>query len=354
MSRRGLLDLITVLNASRNVAKKHVALQRKHLDVHARTSSVTKELKAQADRISLAVQAASDLARKLDDDVPTPARTTREETAREAAVGTEDGKPDSHDINTESGQRIKSDTLEKPIQREEAHETLAELEQYPPQEASPTPNKSEPSEAPTNEQTADSPEEPSERVVQELFRSPRVASNILDGQKYASYHQRYARPTEKTHIPRIRTVIDSVPTISQAEADPLAAAEPVQPASTESIAGAALNSGDDVLSPSTHDGISVEAEQRERHQMIESRVPSSRVGRLWEYGGLAASMAFGVVGESIRRSSGQNDANGSLLLSPGNIERLVNKLSKMRGAALKLGQMMSFQGSRNLSPLAFG
>jgi hypothetical protein len=78
--------------------------------------------------------------------------------------------------------------------------------------------------------------------------------------------------------------------------------------------------------------------------MIESRVPSSRLGRLWEYGGLAASMAFGVVGESIRRSSGQNDAKGSLLLSPGNIERLVNKLSKMRGAALKLGQMMSFQG----------
>lgn len=79
--------------------------------------------------------------------------------------------------------------------------------------------------------------------------------------------------------------------------------------------------------------------------MVESRVPSSRLGRLWEYSGLATSMAFGVMGEGIRRVTSSDDAaNGSLLLSPANVERLVAKLSKMRGAALKLGQMMSFQG----------
>lgn len=79
--------------------------------------------------------------------------------------------------------------------------------------------------------------------------------------------------------------------------------------------------------------------------MRESRVPSSRVGRLFEYGGLAASMAFGAVSESISRSGGPN---GSLILSSANMERLVAKLSKMRGAALKLGQMMSFQDSKML------
>lgn len=79
--------------------------------------------------------------------------------------------------------------------------------------------------------------------------------------------------------------------------------------------------------------------------MSESRVPASRLGRIWEYSGLAASMAFGVVGESFRRATKSDDtASGSLLLSPANIERLVAKLSKMRGAALKLGQIMSFQG----------
>ena len=56
-------------------------------------------------------------------------------------------------------------------------------------------------------------------------------------------------------------------------------------------------------------------------------------------------MAFGAIGESVRRATGSNDsAAGSLMLSAGNMERLVAKLSRMRGAALKLGQMMSFQG----------
>ena len=79
--------------------------------------------------------------------------------------------------------------------------------------------------------------------------------------------------------------------------------------------------------------------------MRESRVPSSRLGRLWQYSGLATSMAFGAVEEGIRRATGTHSPDqGSLILSSANIERLVAKLSKMRGAALKLGQMMSFQG----------
>lgn len=80
--------------------------------------------------------------------------------------------------------------------------------------------------------------------------------------------------------------------------------------------------------------------------MIESRIPSSRIGRLWQYSGLATSMAFGAIGETLRRASGSQENNaGSIMFSAGNMERLVAKLSKMRGAALKLGQMLSFQGS---------
>lgn len=56
-------------------------------------------------------------------------------------------------------------------------------------------------------------------------------------------------------------------------------------------------------------------------------------------------MAFGAVGESIRRAAGSSEGNhGSIILSESNVERLVAKLSRMRGAALKLGQMVSFQG----------
>lgn len=83
--------------------------------------------------------------------------------------------------------------------------------------------------------------------------------------------------------------------------------------------------------------------------MHQSRVPSSRFGRLWQYGGLATSMAFGAVGESFRRVTGGGVPGGSLVLSEANMERLVAKLSRMRGAALKLGQMMSFQGQSNMS-----
>ena len=78
--------------------------------------------------------------------------------------------------------------------------------------------------------------------------------------------------------------------------------------------------------------------------MRESRIPVSRFGRLWQYGGLATSMAFGAVGESFRRVTGTGSGDGSLMLSEANMNRLVAKLSRMRGAALKLGQMMSFQG----------
>ncbi|KXS94421.1 hypothetical protein AC578_9352 [Pseudocercospora eumusae] len=85
------------------------------------------------------------------------------------------------------------------------------------------------------------------------------------------------------------------------------------------------------------------------YEMHESRVPATRFGRIWQYGGLATSMAFGAVGESFRRMTG-GTGTGSLMLSESNMNRLVAKLSRMRGAALKLGQMMSFQDSKILPP----
>ncbi|KAF2086843.1 ubiquinone biosynthesis protein coq-8 [Saccharata proteae CBS 121410] len=88
-------------------------------------------------------------------------------------------------------------------------------------------------------------------------------------------------------------------------------------------------------------------QEKAAYQLRESRVPSSRFGRIWQYAGLGTSMAFGAVGESLRRATG-GGAGGSLMLSPGNMERLVAKLSRMRGAALKLGQMISFQDLKML------
>ncbi|EWC47764.1 hypothetical protein DRE_02964 [Drechslerella stenobrocha 248] len=81
-------------------------------------------------------------------------------------------------------------------------------------------------------------------------------------------------------------------------------------------------------------------------EMKASPVPSSQLGRLFHYGGLAAGMTFGALNESIRRATGSDPTPSSgLVLNPQNIERLVKTLSKMRGAALKLGQMLSLQDS---------
>ncbi|KAF8438520.1 ABC1 family-domain-containing protein [Boletus edulis BED1] len=71
-----------------------------------------------------------------------------------------------------------------------------------------------------------------------------------------------------------------------------------------------------------------------------SKVPSSRIGRLFHYGGMPE------VTELPRKSSaGQRLVRTTAnKMTEANIKRLVSKLSQMRGAALKLGQFMSIQG----------
>ncbi|KAG0151632.1 hypothetical protein CROQUDRAFT_36686, partial [Cronartium quercuum f. sp. fusiforme G11] len=85
-----------------------------------------------------------------------------------------------------------------------------------------------------------------------------------------------------------------------------------------------------------------------------SRVPSSRLGRLFHYGGLAAGLGWGTASEALRRTSGIGsscgDSQSSPVLSEANVRRLVDKLTKMRGAALKLGQFMSIQDAKILPP----
>jgi predicted unusual protein kinase regulating ubiquinone biosynthesis (AarF/ABC1/UbiB family) len=62
--------------------------------------------------------------------------------------------------------------------------------------------------------------------------------------------------------------------------------------------------------------------------------------------GLAASLGYGAASELIRRSGNSSQEQpSSIMLSKANIRRLVLKLSQMRGAALKVGQFLSIQGS---------
>ncbi|KAJ8596115.1 hypothetical protein M405DRAFT_806051, partial [Rhizopogon salebrosus TDB-379] len=83
-----------------------------------------------------------------------------------------------------------------------------------------------------------------------------------------------------------------------------------------------------------------------------SKVPSSRLGRLFHYGvtGLAASLFYDAASEILRRSTTSDaDIIQSVVVTEANITRLVSKLSQMRGAALKLGQLMSIPDT-NIHP----
>jgi aarF domain-containing kinase len=86
----------------------------------------------------------------------------------------------------------------------------------------------------------------------------------------------------------------------------------------------------------------------------ESSVPSSRLGRIINFGGLAAGLGVGAASELAKRTfSPKVDSNSdplSVFLSEENAERIVNTLCKVRGAALKLGQMLSIQDDTLISP----
>ena len=133
----------------------------------------------------------------------------------------------------------------------------------------------------------------------------------------------------------------------QQHASPPTASETVEQQKAREDILAALNAeqaGPSTQQPSEIErGVTPSETETEVYEMRQSRVPASRLGRLWQYGGLATSMAFGAVGESLRSIGGSSD--GRVMLSDANINRLVARLSRMRGAALKIGQMMSFQGA---------
>ena len=99
-------------------------------------------------------------------------------------------------------------------------------------------------------------------------------------------------------------------------------------------------------------------------------VPSSPIQRVIGFGSLAAGLAAGTISESARRAwrgrKPSNDSNGgdssspaaaesiipgdSIFMTEANAERLAVALCRMRGAALKLGQMLSIQDESVIPP----
>ncbi len=71
-------------------------------------------------------------------------------------------------------------------------------------------------------------------------------------------------------------------------------------------------------------------------------VPTGRVARLLRIGGMASGIAGGAAAGGLRAlAQGKRPDMAQLLLTPANTLRLTDGLSHLRGAALKLGQMLS-------------
>ncbi|TKA54847.1 hypothetical protein B0A53_02656 [Rhodotorula sp. CCFEE 5036] len=143
-----------------------------------------------------------------------------------------------------------------------------------------------------------------------------------------------------------------------APAVPATPAEPAEPAATPSISISEPEPVAAVPEDLPEPAILLPEEQTTAtpYNGSVSKVPSSKFGRLLHYGGLAASLGWGMASEAVSsRRPPQGDSSTppqrrSLLMSEANLERLVSKLGKMRGAALKLGQFMSIQDTKQLPP----
>ncbi|XP_055694834.1 atypical kinase COQ8B, mitochondrial [Lutzomyia longipalpis] len=97
-------------------------------------------------------------------------------------------------------------------------------------------------------------------------------------------------------------------------------------------------------SPSNIPQLSSVAKQR--------KVPATRIGRIMSFGGLFAGVGLGTIGELTKGALG---LGGTLnvkeaVFNPTNADRIVDTLCKVRGAALKIGQILSIQDTSIVSP----
>ena len=82
-----------------------------------------------------------------------------------------------------------------------------------------------------------------------------------------------------------------------------------------------------------------------------SKVPTSRLARFGSLASLAGKVAGGMLAEGARQlAQGQKPVLQQMLLTPANAQRVATQLSQMRGAAMKLGQLLSMDAGDLLPP----
>lgn len=88
-----------------------------------------------------------------------------------------------------------------------------------------------------------------------------------------------------------------------------------------------------------------------RYEQRGLAVPSGRWGRAARLGGMTGGILGAMAAGGARAwLSGQRPDRRSLLLTPGNVTRLADELARMRGAAMKMGQLLSMESGDVLPP----
>jgi predicted unusual protein kinase regulating ubiquinone biosynthesis (AarF/ABC1/UbiB family) len=82
-----------------------------------------------------------------------------------------------------------------------------------------------------------------------------------------------------------------------------------------------------------------------------SAVPSGRWSRLARLGSLASGVAGGMLAEGARQlAQGKRPRLSDMLLTPANARRVADQLAQLRGAAMKVGQLLSMDAGDLLPP----
>jgi predicted unusual protein kinase regulating ubiquinone biosynthesis (AarF/ABC1/UbiB family) len=80
-------------------------------------------------------------------------------------------------------------------------------------------------------------------------------------------------------------------------------------------------------------------------------VPGGRVARMARLGSLATGVAGGMLAEGAKQwAKGKRPKVKDLLLTPANAKRVTDQLAQLRGAAMKVGQLMSMDAGELLPP----
>lgn len=401
MSGKRVLDAARLLGAARNIAKTHAEIRSEQWKVFTQTSQLAKAVKSQTDRFTVTAGAAYQLARRLNeresahrpgfttdpapgdvaaDTTPTaqvvpldavqvdePIQHSPLERQQEAltknidaeVLATRDSQAASHDI-------LVNDVHASTLQPEQA---IASKDALPDGTIPLTQTQLElvklkvvadsnsviPATPPSGSVAESEHDSVPDGVNLDIFHTARGASLMGKSSPRDERRNKYEQLLRDAKRARANiTAAQEKRSVTSTDVD----LGPPTPEPTTPDTGAHVpvldqaRAAEPFIQPRQPDvSTDVPAAPEERSKTLhQSRVPSSRLGRFWQYSGLATSMAFGALGESARRVVGGGEAGSSLMLSEANMNRLVAKLSRMRGAALKLGQMMSFQDSKMLPP----